>query len=208
VADQQNKSNKKLPKSCFLSLLRAPYPNMGLVLLDQKIPLIDPIYRRQPKEDDAEYALFLVYRDLSWDSRTLRSATAVAQGLKEQEVKQPHSAIILASAKWQWATRADAYDLFIQEYSSERQEKIVLRMKSDIEHICMRLVTKIKRLENISSAEELNDPEIRRDIKIIEALIGEGNAGKFALDAYRTIVGQKLQLGPMKKIPELDWKAA
>jgi hypothetical protein len=182
---------------------------MPLLELDtRERPILqEPIYRRQEDETDREYEFFLIYRDISWDERTLRKATAIATGVPEGEVTVPHSQIAAMSAKWQWPMRADAYDLFIQENRSERQEKIVLHMKSEIEHTCMRLVSKIAKITNIANADELLLPEMKRDMAVVQAMVPEGGAGKFMLETYKTIIGQKLQLGTTKKLPQLEWIA-
>jgi hypothetical protein len=170
--------------------------------------LVDPYFRRQPEESDEDYRLFLIYRDLPWETRTQIAATAIATGVDISEVKEPHHMVRLTSAKWQWPVRVKAYDLWIQESNSDREERIRLQMKSDIEFICMRLTRKIRLIGEITKAEDLMDPEIQRDMAVVEALIGKGNGGKFVLDAYKTIVGQKVQLSALKKVPELEWKAA
>jgi len=177
---------------------------------DEKYILKDPIYRRQAEESDKEYALFLIYRDLPWDERSLRRATAIATNVHLNTVEAPHSAMINASNRWKWTRRADAYDLFVQEYSSERQEKILLYTKSKIEHTVSRLITKINRIENISSADDLNNPEIQRDMAVLQAMIDKGGAGKFLLDAYKTLFGQKVSVGQpkmLKNISELEWNS-
>jgi hypothetical protein len=179
-------------------------------VIEEKYILKEPIYRRQKEESDVEYNLFLTYRDLPWDQRSLRRATAIATNVHLNTVEAPHSQMIKASNRWNWVRRVDAYDLFIQEYSSERQEKILLHTKSQIEHTVMRLVTKINRIENIATAEELKEPEMIRDMAVLQAMIDKGGAGKFLLDAYKTLFGQKVSVGQpkmLKNISELEWNA-
>ncbi len=169
--------------------------------------LVEPIYRRQPQEKDDEYKLFLIYRDLPWETRSMREVTAIACNVHINTVKHPHRKIVIACHDWQWVTRVKAYDLWIQENNSEREENLRLKMKSDIEFICFRLAKKIRLIGEIAKSEDLMDPEIQRDMAIVEALVGKGNAGKFVLDAYKTIVGQKLQLSAIRNLPALEWKA-
>jgi len=173
----------------------------------ERIPLVEPIYRQQPEESDRDYQLFLIYRDIAWDERSAIKASAIAQNIPESQVKESHSAIRHASMNWQWPKRVAAYDLFLQEHQSDRQERIVLQTKSDIEHCVMRLVGKIKRIENIQSVEDLNDPALKKDMAVVQAMLDKGGAGKFLLDAYKTIVGQKVIAGGMKPISEIQFKA-
>lgn len=170
--------------------------------------LVEPIYRQQPQENEKEYKLFLIYRDLPWMDRSLRVATAIALGVHINTVEVPHSAVTQASAKWQWPLRCNTYDLFIQEYSSEREEKVRLQMKSKIERICYNLVSKIERIEKIEKAEDLAEAEIQRDMAVVQAMIGKDNSpSKFMLEAYKTIVGQRIVTSSARPLPALDWKA-
>lgn len=175
---------------------------------DGKPSLQEPIYRQQREESEQEYKLFLIYRDLPWDTRSLRETTAIATGVPLGAVTQIHAMIQTASAKWRWPKRVLAYDLYIQENCSERQERILLQTRSEIEHIIFKLTKKIKRIEGIVSAEELNDPEVKRDMAILESMIGKGKVGPWVLDAYRTLFGNKVKvLNPTNaSLPELEWK--
>ena len=40
---------------------------------------------------------------------------------------------------------------------------------------------------------------------VLEVMVDKGQLGKFLLETYKTIVGQKVQVGPMKPIPALEW---
>lgn len=176
---------------------------------EEKPDLVEPIFRQQPGEDDEAYTLYLLYRDLPWDTRTLRLASAKAMDAPEEQVKEPHTKLCLLSAKWQWPVRVASYELYIQEHRSELQEKILLNLKSDIEHTCLKITDKVKRLANVASADDIRNPspEMQRDIAVVQALIPKGGAGPFLLDTYRTMFGQKMQIGAMRKIPELEWKS-
>lgn len=168
------------------------------------IPLQEPIYRRQEHETDKEYQLFLIYRDLPWDQRSLKRVSAIAT--ENPNIRHPHTAVIDAKNKWSWEKRVDAFELFIQEIQSDKQERAVLELKAEVEVLALRLVRKIANIEAIENPLDLSDPKIQRDLAVIEAIIGKGNAGKFVLDAYKTVIGEKLQIGS-KKIEDLVWKA-
>jgi len=168
------------------------------------IELVEPIYRRQPAETDKEYQLFLIYRDLPWDERSLKKVSAIAT--ENPNTRYPHSSVVDAKNKWNWERRVDAFELFIQEVQSDKQERAILELKSEVELLALRLVRKIANIEAIENPLDLTNPLIQRDLAVIEAIIGKGNAGKFILDAYKTVIGEKLQLGG-KKIEELVWKA-
>jgi hypothetical protein len=166
--------------------------------------LVEPIYRRQPHETDKQYQLFLIYRDLPWDQRNLKKVSMIAT--QKDDLKYAHPTVIEASARWSWQKRVDAFELFVQEVHSSHQERAVLELKAEVEMLALRLVRKIARIENIQDPLELADPKIQRDLAVIEALIGKGAAGKFILEAYKTVIGEKLELGPRKTEPLL-WKA-
>jgi len=167
--------------------------------------LIEPFYRRQPEEPANDYALFLRYRDLPNEDRSALNLSRLAT--KNPDLKYPHHNVIAASAKWQWSKRMDAWELHIQEAHSDRQERIILELKSTVETISLKMIKKIKVLTEISDPADLHKPEIQRDLAIIQAFVGvKGSPGKFILDAYSTIIGEKLQLSRGKPLQELEWK--
>ena len=164
--------------------------------------LVEPIFRRQPEEGDREYRFFLAYRDIPWEDRTLRNATLQIMGKVSEEAAPLISEF---SARWQWERRADAYDLFIQEERSSKNERLVQETKSEIEMLVYKLVKKIRSIQIATDKIESGSltPEIMRDLLLLEGLLGKGNAGKFLLEAYKTIVGEKLQISG--KVSHLVW---
>lgn len=177
--------------------------DLAVIQPRNEIALVEPIYRRQPLETDREFQLFLIYRDLTWDERSLKQVSRAAT--ENENLRFPHTSVVEANKKWQWQKRADAFELFIQEVQSDKQERAVIELKSEVEMIALRLVRKIGSIESIKDPSELSKPEIQRDLAVIEALIGKGNAGRFLLDAYKTVVGEKLQIYS-KKTEVLQWR--
>ena len=164
--------------------------------------LVEPIFKRQPHESDRDFQLFLIYRDLPYFERTLKNVSIKATG--DKTLTNAHSEVVDASKKWQWKARCDAFELYVQEHISDRQERVVLELKSEIEVFCLNIMRKVKRIEAIEDVEDMNDPSLMRDLKIVEGLIGKAEAGKFLLNAYKTVIGEKLQLSQGKLEP-IKW---
>lgn len=165
--------------------------------------LVEPIFRQQSKESDKNYTMFLKYRDMSYEDRSLVRLSQELVG--DPLYRGVQSSISDASKKWSWKIRIDAYELFVQEYHSERQEKVILELKAEVEIIALKLIRKVKKIAEIKSIDDINDPDLKKDLAIIEALVGKGNAGKFILDAYKTVIGEKLQIGT-RTLETLAWK--
>jgi hypothetical protein len=166
---------------------------------------VEPIYRRQPEETAQEYTLFLKYRDLPNEDRSMLTLSKMATG--NQNLKYPHSKIIITCSKWCWTKRMEAWELHVQEVHSDRQERIVLELKSEVETLSLKMIKKIKLITEITSAEDLSKPEIQRDLAIIHAFTGNKySPARFVLDAYRTVIGEKLQLSKGKALQDLEWK--
>lgn len=162
--------------------------------------LVEPIYDRQPEESDREHRFFLVYRDIPWEDRSLKKATSIILGAPSDS---PSNMVADFSSRWQWEKRADAWDLFVQEGLSTRNERIVQETKTEIEMLAYKIVKRIRGLNTIMDEKEIDQILFIRELALIEGIVGKGNAGKWMLDAYKTIVGEKLQVSG--KINHLVW---
>lgn len=162
--------------------------------------LVEPIYRRQPEEGDREHRFFLVYRDIPWEDRDLTYATSLITG---KPATAPNTLLAEYSSRWQWEKRADAFDLYIQEGKSERSERLVKETKEEIEMLAYKLVKKLRRAQAILDSENCDPLELQKQILQLEAFLGKGNAGKWMLEAYKTLVGEKLNV--TGKMHHLIW---
>jgi hypothetical protein len=173
-------------------------------LLDEskkQMLMVEPIWKRQPGESDKCYEMFLIFRDLPYDKRTVLEVSRVIKGDAELEKALTRHKTICS--EWCWHERVEAYDLSMQEARSESTEKARLELKSEVEELCLQLT---KRIKKIANAEEIDDiKRLETDLMVIQALVGKGQSGQFILNAYKTIIGQKIQLSKTPQTESLQW---
>lgn len=79
-------------------------------------------WTRQKGESNKAYGLFCIYRDLG-PSRKMEDLT------KDNNIS--HESIRQFSMKWDWVSRAEAYDDYIDEHFRTRNEKRILQMRRE-----------------------------------------------------------------------------
>lgn len=169
------------------------------------IALVEPIHQRQPEEPAAAYRAFLIYRDLVPARRSLLECARIFFNDPEKEdVPDSLKKLFLI---WQWELRVDSFSLSIQEDISQRSEDAIRELRSEVEIFALSMAKKIRML---SECEDMEDIMKHKTILAkMSILLGEAEAGKFMLAAYKTIVGAKVEVSGtvQHKVSAMDWTA-
>jgi len=106
------------------------------------------IWERQPDEGSKAYAAFCVYRDLGPD-RSLEK-TRQKLGKSAGYTRWMHT----WSSKYDWVTRAQAYDDYIEKKKREEKEKAILDMAERHAKLSMAFLQRVaQRLQQIDPSE-------------------------------------------------------
>ncbi len=165
--------------------------------------LREPIWEQQPEESDEDYALFKAYAFKGVvNGRRHRS---LSQFFENLNLSQQSYDLRTASKFWSWELRAGAMERNEVEnktafYISEGVDRIN-RARSATEELVVVVAEKAVRL--------LKDEDEKKLIEFapyVSILFGPGGAGKFILDGYKAIFGDKLNVDGNFKVGPLEWK--
>lgn len=164
--------------------------------------LLEPLWKRQPDESDAQWRAFLIYRELPPDHRTLLRAAQIF--FDNDNLKIVPKAHKKTAYFWDWDTRIESFLKDIQEQSSVRSEEARRKVKENVEIACEKITSEISKVMDAKNIEELK--EVRFNIAKLEMLCGKGNIFKTALDSYKTVIGNRLSVNANVKVEALNFE--
>lgn len=136
-------------------------PNKRTTTKRQATEMPEDIWERLPNENTEQYGKFCAYRDMAYtDGRCVnkRSLRRLAKQLELQAARP----LELLSVKFDWGTRCDAYDRYIEQRNRAEHESTILKMHQDHALLATQMIRKAtKRLLTIPE-EELTAADLVR----------------------------------------------
>lgn len=173
------------------------------------------VWEQQPGEPDNAYTAFCFYKDLPISERSVNKAyekyllSETDKGFKSVKTTRPGIWSQYCSAN-RWVDRANAYDAYKADLLSKKRLDLEVERLSNIKENTIDLVDQVTKLQ----LDALKDPEsgkmmqeISKRAAAFQLLLGKNlGAGKFILEGFKALHGEKKEITGTLRIGPMEWK--
>lgn len=180
---------------------------------NQPLTLVVPekkAWEQLDSEPDQAYASFIIYRDLPIHERSIEAAynkhLSIETGSESKPIKKA-SMWLQYSGAYGWPKRAAAYDVYKRETISKRRLENEIERMANIKDNTIELVDLMtsEQLQALKGDEKAI-ARLMDKLMPLKILLGSGGAGKFILDGFKALHGEKKEVNGKFQIGAMEWK--